>query len=99
MTTTQQPSTTRPTDSWTIEEHRAERARNKAYWEATGAELRGRFPDRWIVVYGGDTAVAYQSGKDLIEHLNTLDHFTRCAMLWAWPPPRASRVRFIDTRD
>lgn len=97
MTTETKPKSPRPTDSWTIDEHRAERARNRYFWDAHGAELLERFPGHFIVVYGG-APVAYTDGTELIEHLNTLDDFTRGAMHWAWPPTRNSRVSISRAR-
>lgn len=99
MTTKTKPKSPLPADSWTIDEHRAERARNRSFWDAHRAELLERFPDQFIVVYGGGTAVAYTDGQDLIEHLNTLDDFTRGAMHWAWPPTRTSRVSISKARE
>ena len=99
MTTETKPKSQRPTDSWTIDEHRAERARNKSFWNAHRAELLERFPGHFIVVYGGGTPVACTDGKELIEHLNTLDDFTRGAMHWAWPPTRNSRVSISKARE
>ena len=98
MTTESKAKAPRPTDSWTIEEQRTECARNRSCWDARGPELLERFPNHFIVVYGGGTAVAYADGEDLIEHLNTLDDFTRGAMHWAWPPMRNSRISISEPR-
>lgn len=92
MTTDSKPQPTRPTLSWTLEEHRAERRRNREYWEAHQEELLATFPDHMIIVYGGDQVAAYVDGRSLIEHLNELDDFTRAAMNWAWPPKRSPRA-------
>ena len=92
MTTESKPKAGRPTDSWTLEEHRAERRRNREYWDAHRDELVATFPDHMIVVYGGDQVVAYTDGQSLIDHLNELDDFTRAGMNWAWPPKRSPRA-------
>ena len=92
MTTESRSKAARPTESWTIEDHRAERARNRSFWHSHGPELIKRYPDHSIVVYGGGTAVAFDEGEELIAHLNALDDFTRGAMYWAWPPRANSRM-------
>ena len=95
MTTESKPSTARPTDTWTLAEHRAERARNRAWWDAHQAALLERFPDHWIVIHGGPDGccvVAETDGEALLQRLLQLDDFTRGAMHWAWPPLRSPRA-------
>jgi hypothetical protein len=82
MTTESSPTETRPTVRWTAAESREERRRNKEHFSVNETEIRRRFPHHWIVIYECDQVLGFEDGKGLIEHMNTLDDFTRGCSYW-----------------
>ena len=94
MTTASRPHNATLRPRWTDDEAKAEKRRNKGTWSRQKSELRKQFPHHWIVIYAGDTVEGFEDGQSLIQHMNTLDDFTRGCSYWL-PPPAERRSRFI----
>lgn len=93
------PTASRPRNAsvrprWTADEARREKQANKDYWSRHESELRQRFPAHWIVIYAGDQVSGFSSGESLIQHMNTLDDFTRGCSYWI-PPASERKAHFI----